>query len=88
MNFEAMGVSFFRLEVVLDGPPRLRPSLVLFFLLTGALLLSDLFSRGFLLLGTTLSNRRRLLGDDSRRQHSAVLLHEAGLAASDALMVE
>jgi len=87
MNFEAMGVYFFRLEAVLDRLRALRPGLFLF-LLARAPLLGGFFSGGFLLLRATLSNRRRfLLGDDSRR-HSAVLLHEAALAASDAPMVE
>jgi len=88
MNFEAMGVYFFRLEAVLDRLWALRPGLVLF-LLARAPLLGGFFSGGFLLLRATLSNRRRfLLGDDSRRRHSAVLLHEVALAASDAPMVE
>ena len=83
-----MGIYFFRLEVVLDKLRALGPSLFLF-LFDGALLLGDFFSGGFLLLGATLSNRRRcLLGDDSRRHYRGALLDEAGLAASDALGVE
>jgi hypothetical protein len=65
-----MGIYFFRLEVVLDKLRMLRPSLFLL-LFAGALLLGDFFSGGFLLLGgalllgdflllgATLSNRRR-----------------------------
>jgi hypothetical protein len=79
-----MGIYFFRLEVVLDKLRMLGPSLFLL-LFAGALLLGDFFSGGFLLLGATLSNRRRyLLGDNGRRHCRGALLDEAGLAASDA----
>ena len=96
-----MGIYFFRLEVVLDKLRMLRPSLFLL-LFGGALLLGDFFSGGFLLLGgalllgdflllgATLSNRRRccLLGYNSRGHYRGALLDEAGLAASDAPGVE
>jgi hypothetical protein len=84
-----MGIYFFRLEVVLDKLRMLGPSLFLF-LLAGALLLGDFFGHGFLLLGATLSNRRRccLLGYNGRRHYRGALLDEAGLAASDAPRVE
>jgi hypothetical protein len=87
-SFGAMAVYLFHLEAVVGRLRTLRPSLFLF-LLGGAPLLWYFFDGGFLLLGATLSNGRcLLLGDDNRRQHSAVLLHEAGLAASDAATVE
>jgi hypothetical protein len=83
-----MGTYFFHLEVVLDKLRTLRPGLFLL-LLARPSLLGDLFRGGFLLLGATLSSRRRLLrGDNSRRQYGALLLHEVALAASDALGVE